>query len=81
MSAAIIRYVVGVVMILFAIYQIVIKDYWESALYITAGLAFITMGLITDDVFPRYRKAMNVISWILIFSAAFFFLFLLRTDQ
>lgn len=80
MSAAIIRYVVGVIMILFSVYQIIENNFWEFGLYLSAGLAFITMGLITDDVFPRFRKAMNIFSWILIFTAAFFFLFLLRTD-
>ncbi len=81
MSAAIIRYVVGGIMILFSVFQAVQQDYWEFAMYATAGLAFITMGLITDDVFPAQRKFMNVISWVFILAAVFLFLFLLRTDM
>ena len=80
MSAAIIRYIVGGIMILFSVFQILQNDFWEFALYLSAGLAFVTMGLITDDVFPRFRKFMNVISWVFILLAVFLFLFLLRTD-
>jgi len=67
-------------MILFSVFQIIKQDYWEFALYACAGLAFISMGLLTDDVFPRQRKFLNVVSWIFILAAVFMFLFLLRTD-
>ena len=81
MSAAIIRYVVGTIMILFAIFQILKGDPWEFSLYLSAGLAFITMGLITDNVFPKARKVLNILSLIFILLAVLLFLFLLRTDM
>lgn len=67
-------------MLAFSGYQLFVQDYWEAALYTSAGLAFIVMGLISNDVLPGYKKILNVISWILIIVAVFLFLFLVRTD-
>ncbi len=80
MSAAIIRYVVGAIMLVFSVWQIYRNDYWEFALYFCAGIAFVIMGLLTDDVFPRARKFLNIVSWVFIILAVLLFLFLLRTD-
>lgn len=80
MKGSVIQYIVGILMLSFSFYQLYIKDYWEASLYITAGLAFLIMGLIKNNALPRYRSILNVLSWILILLAAFLFLFLVRTD-
>ena len=76
-----IRYLVGGAMVLFGIYQILAGNYWESSLYLTAGLAFISIGLLMSDSFPQYKKLLNIVSWVFIALAVFLFFFLLRTDQ
>lgn len=80
MNKPVIQYVVGALMLAFSFYQIYIKDFWEASMYATAGLAFITMGLIKEDVLPQYKKLLNIFSWIFILLAGFLFLFLVRTD-
>ncbi len=75
------RFLVGGAMVLFGLYQVITGNYWESSLYLTAGLAFISIGLLMSDAFPRYRKLLNIVSWVLIILAVLLFFFLLRTDQ
>ncbi|UII34216.1 hypothetical protein LVD17_10380 [Fulvivirga ulvae] len=75
-----IQYFVGGLMLLFSFYQIYIKEYWEAAMYISAGLAFITMGLIKREALPKQKTLLNVFSWVFILLAVFLFLFLIRTD-
>lgn len=80
MKDSIIQYLVGGAMLCFAIYQIVRQDYWEFSLYVTAGLAFVVMGLIKNDALPQYKKFLNVVSWVLIITAGLLFLFLIQTE-
>ena len=80
MKGSSIQYLVGGLMVAFSLYQIYIADFWEASLYISAGLAFIVMGLLKNEVFPGHKKILNVISWLLILLAVFLFLFLVRTD-
>ena len=75
-----IQYLVGAVMIAFSLYQIYVKQFWEFSLYFSAGLAFVTMGLIVRNVFPKQKRLLNVVSWVLIITAGFILLFLARTD-
>ncbi|MBL3657764.1 hypothetical protein [Fulvivirga sediminis] len=82
MKKAITQYLVGVAMLLFAIYQIYRQDYWEFSLYITAGMAFIVMGLIKNKALPvGYSRLLNSVSWILIIMAGLLFLFLIQTES
>ncbi len=74
------QYIVGAIMWAFAIFQITRPDYWEFALYATAGSAFITMGLIRNKVFDGQNKFVTLLSWVLILAAVFIFLFMVRTD-
>ncbi|ELR69877.1 hypothetical protein C900_04580 [Fulvivirga imtechensis AK7] len=75
-----IQYLMGGLMVAFSFYQIYTADFWEASLYISAGLAFIVMGLLKNEVFPRQKKILNAVSWLLILLAVFLFLFLVRTD-
>lgn len=79
-KGAALQYLVGVLMISFSIYQVYIKDIWEFALYATAGLAFLTMGLIKEEKYLVSKSFMTILSWILILGTVFIFFFLVRTD-
>lgn len=81
MKGAVLQYVVGFIMISFAIYQAYVDELWEFALYATAGSAFVTMGLIKEEKYLVSKSFMTVLSWILIFGAVFLFFFLVRTDS
>jgi len=74
------QYIIGLIMIVFSGYQLTIAEYWEFALYISAGLAFIVMGMNKNEVFPEHKKLMIILSWVFIFIAGFLLLFLARTD-
>lgn len=76
-----IQYIVGSIMLAFSGYQLYIQDVWEASLYIAAGLAFITMGLIKNEAFPKHHKLLTILSWVFILMAGFLFLFLVRTDE
>lgn len=80
MKGSFIQYFVGALMLAFAAYQFYVQEIWEAAMYASAGLAFLVMGLIKDDALPRFRGALNILSWVLIITAVFLFLFLVRTD-
>lgn len=67
-------------MLTFAVYQMFVKEYWEAAMYMAAGLAFATMGLIKNGELPQYKGVLNILSWVFILLAGFLFLFLVRTD-
>ncbi|MEQ8925655.1 MAG: hypothetical protein RLO81_07550 [Fulvivirga sp.] len=74
------QYIVATLMLAFSLYQLTLPDYWEFSLYCSAGLAFLVMGLIKNNAFPQYKKLLTILSWGLIFLAAFLLLFLARTD-
>jgi hypothetical protein len=75
-----IQYLAGGLFLAFSLYQVSRDELWEFSLYAIVGAAFITMGLIKDKRFPRYHKLLSILSWILIISAGFMLLFLVRTD-
>ena len=74
------QYLVGMLLVGFSAYQLYLREYIEFSLYITAGAAFITMGIIKDKRLAKYQRFLNLLSWILIFFAGFLLLFLFRTD-
>lgn len=71
---------VGFLMIGFSLYQWSIGEPWEFALYMTAGLAFLSVAAIASKKFETQKKLLSVVSWILILGAVFLFFFLVRTD-
>lgn len=74
------QYLAGGLFLAFSLYQVSKDQLWEFLLYAIAGAAFITMGLVKDKKFPEYQMLLSIISWILILSAGFMLLFLVRTD-
>ena len=74
------QYLVGILLIGLAVYQIIKNDILEFLTYTTAGLAFISMGLIKNKTFEKHHKSMNIISWILTLIAGVLLLTLFRND-
>lgn len=74
------QYLIGAVLVAFSLYQVTREEMWEFALYAVTGAAFITMGLIKDKMFPRYRALLQILSWILILLSLTLLFFLIRTD-
>ncbi len=74
------QYLIAILMLVFSVYQLTLPDYWEFSLYFSAGLAFLVMGMIKNDLFPNHRRVLTIISWVMIFIAGFLLMFLARTD-
>ena len=74
------QYLAGALFLAFSLYQLSREEYWEFSLYAMAGAAFITMGLLKENRFPRFHGILNVLSWVLIISAGILLIFLVRTD-
>jgi hypothetical protein len=72
------QYLFGLIFIGVGIYQAVIKDYLECALYCVAGLAFIVNALTFEAKLFQYKKPLVILSWILIGSSGLLFLYLLQ---
>ena len=72
------QYLFGLIFIGVGIYQLIIKDYLEFALYATAGLAFIFNALTFEPKLIVYKKALVVTSWVLIGATGILFLYLLQ---
>jgi hypothetical protein len=70
-------YLAGVLFIIFGFYQIYLNEPEESILYISLGGAFLTMGLLQNNMFPEHRHILNIISWSLIIIAILGFLYVL----
>ncbi|MEJ2005783.1 MAG: hypothetical protein P8X57_12670 [Cyclobacteriaceae bacterium] len=81
MNKSTIRYLIGAAMIAFGFYEVSTANFWESSLYFSAGLAFISIGMLMSEQFVQYKKILNIASWVLIILAVFLFFYLLRTDQ
>ena len=81
MNRSVIRYLIGGAMVLFGFYEVATGNAWESSLYFTAGLAFISIGMLMSESFSKYKKLLNIVSWVFIILAVFLFFYLLRTDQ
>lgn len=57
------------------------KNQWlDLFTYLTAGLAFVMMGIMKDGLFQEHRKILNVVSWVLTILAGILLLALFRND-
>jgi len=72
------QYLFGLIFIGVAIYQLVIRDYLEFALYGTAGLAFVFNALTFEPKLIPYKKTLVIVTWVLIGSTGILFLYLLQ---
>ncbi len=62
----------------FGVYQAIIGDWWEFALYGAAGLAFAFNALTFEPKLYNYKKPFVVITWILIIGTTILFLWMLQ---
>jgi hypothetical protein len=72
------QYLLALIFIGVAIYQCVIKDYLEFALYLVAGLSFGLNALTLEDRFVAYKKPLVIATWIFIASTGILFLYLIQ---
>jgi uncharacterized membrane protein len=72
------QYFFGIIFIGFGIYQMVVGDYLEFALYGIAGLAFIFNALTFEVKFLAYKKILVIVTWVLIATTGLLFLYLLQ---
>ena len=78
MNARVRQYLFGLLFIGVGIYQAVIHEYLETALYALAGVSFIVNAMTLEDKFIRYKKPLVIISWLLIGATGILFLYLLQ---
>ncbi len=76
-----IEYWAGLGFLALAVFMLAKENYWDAALYISAGMAFSLNGLLKENVFPEARKLLVILAWLFIGLTLFLFLFLLRTDK
>lgn len=78
MTALTRQYPFGLIFIGVGIYQFVIGDYLEMALYSIGGLSFIFNALTMQPQLIQYKKPLVIVSWILIITTGLLFLYLLQ---
>jgi hypothetical protein len=78
MNAQVRQYLFGAIFAGVGIYQMVVKDYLEFALYTVAGLAFIFNALTFEPRLLNYKKPLVIVSWLLIGATGILFLYLLQ---
>lgn len=80
MNSQLRQYLFGLIFIAVSAYELYTSDYLECALYAFAGTAFIVNALTNEPSLVRYRKALIILTWVLMGITGFLFLFLLRTE-
>lgn len=80
MNSQLRQYLFGLIFIAVSGYELYTNDYLDSALYAFAGTAFIVNALTNEHSLERYRKALIILTWVLMGITGFLFLFLLRTE-
>lgn len=72
------QYLFASLFVAFSVYQLIIGDWLEFALYCMAGLAFAFNALTFEPKLFRYKKTLVVITWMLIIGTGILFLWLLQ---
>jgi hypothetical protein len=72
------QYLFGLIFLGVGIFQLYRKDYLEALLYGLAGLSFIVNTLTGEPKLASAKKALVVITWLLIISTALVFLWVLQ---
>ncbi|HYG04567.1 MAG TPA: hypothetical protein VD927_19100 [Chryseosolibacter sp.] len=78
MNARVRQYLFGLLFIGVGIYQAVINEYLETALYVLAGVSFVVNAITLEERFSSYKKPLVIISWLLIGATGILFLYLLQ---
>jgi hypothetical protein len=74
------NYLIGLVFLLFGGYKIHLQDFLESALYFCVGIGFLLMGASKDSKFERYKKQINIVSWVFVMLGLLLFIAVIRRD-
>lgn len=74
------NYLIGLVFILFGGYRIYISSVFEAILYFCVGVGFVLMGAAKDQRFERFKRTINILSWIFVIAGVLLFIALLRKD-
>jgi hypothetical protein len=72
------QYLFGLIFFAVGIYYITHRLWFESSLYIVAGLAFVFNGLTLEPRLLKFKKPLAIISWILIIGAGLLLLYLVQ---
>ena len=72
------QYLFGLIFMAVGVYQLVIKDYLEFALYAVAGASFILNALAMEPRLITYKKPLAIVTWIFIAATGILFLYLLQ---
>lgn len=72
------QYLFGLLFLGVGVYQLVIEDYLEFALYGLAGTSFIVNALTLEPRLVSYKKPLVIVSWVLIGATGILFLYLLQ---
>lgn len=72
------QYLFGLIFFGVGIYYITHRSWFESSLYIVAGLAFVFNALISEPKLTKYKKLLTILSWILIISTGLLLLYLVQ---
>ena len=78
MNAQTRQYLFGLIFVAVGVYQLVIKDYLEFALYAVAGAAFILNALAMEPRLIAYKKPLSIVTWIFIAATGIIFLYVLQ---
>jgi hypothetical protein len=72
------QYLFGIIFFGVGIYYITHRSWFESSLYIVAGLAFVFNALVLEPRLAKHKKPLTVISWILIISTGLLLLYMIQ---
>lgn len=72
------QYLFGLIFFCVGVYYIARTSWFESSLYMVAGLAFVFNGLTLEPRLGKYKKPLTVISWILIISTGLLLLYMVQ---
>ena len=72
------QYLFGALFLAFGIYQAVVGDFLEFALYAIAGLAFIINAATFEPKLLAYKKPLVITTWVFIGATGILFLYLLQ---
>jgi len=78
MNAQLRQYFFGLIFLGFGAYQVYQKDYLEATLYLLAGLSFVANTLVNEPKLISIKKAVVIITWILMIATALVFLWVIQ---
>lgn len=78
MNATLRQYGFALIFLGVGIYQLIKNDALEATLYLLGAAAFVCNNLASSPRLAAYRKAMVIITWVLILAVGILFLYLLQ---